>query len=66
MILYVDTDTEVRDEGTVVVLTGRNDAGRVIRFVVDHRSAQDILNLIGDGLLTVEVEPWQILGPVAA
>lgn len=56
----------VRDEGTIVVLEGVDEEGRVFHFAADHRPAQDILNALSDpeteSEVLVDVEEWQILG----
>jgi len=52
----------VRDEGTVVVLSGTDEStGRSWLFGVDRRAAYDILN--DDEAFLVQVETWQLLGP---
>jgi hypothetical protein len=55
----------LRDEGTVLVLQGRNSRGKIVAFGVDYRPAQRILfGLEGDGEVEVEIEPWMVLGRI--
>lgn len=61
--LCVTVDTIVRDEGTIVIFSGTDEAGREIHFGVDHRLAIPL----ADGLLNdptppvCYVAPWQVL-----
>jgi hypothetical protein len=65
MIIYLDPadeEFEVRDEGSVVLFTGRDPMGRVTQFAADWRPASNIcLALEADGPLDVDVDSWQIL-----
>ncbi len=65
--LTTDQLGQVRDEGTVVVLTGtEDDTGDLVTFGGDRnvfiRTCGDLLQ--GTGRVTFEVEPWQELGRV--
>jgi hypothetical protein len=57
----------VRDEGTVVVFSGFDEAGQYYHFAADHRPAQAIAEALADvgdrdDDIVVEVESWQLLG----
>jgi hypothetical protein len=50
------------DQGTVVVFTGTDEHQRIVTFAVDHRPAQDIVDIIrGAGELVVGIESWQVI-----
>lgn len=52
----------VRDEGSVVVFEGLDNEGLLVTFGVDHRTAQDLVNLLEAGEdPDVEVPEWSIL-----
>jgi len=55
---------QVRDEGTVVVLTGTDEAtGALVTFGADrHEFIVACGGLLGGDRVTFEVEPWQVLG----
>jgi len=61
--LTVADDSAVRDEGSIIVLEGVDEAGDIYWFAADRRMALDIIHDVQAGL-TVEVcvESWQILG----
>ena len=63
MLLHIEDTSEVGDEGTVIVLEGFNDEGDLFFFATDRRPALDIIAAVQAGeVVTVEVEPWQLLG----
>jgi hypothetical protein len=52
----------VCDEGTVIVFEGAREDGGLVRFAVDHRPAQTIVDgLLEGSIVDVEVEPFQVL-----
>ena len=55
----------IEDQGTVVVLSGRDDTGRLFHFGAEHRAAQVIVDALSEGVnIGVEVDSWQILAHV--
>jgi hypothetical protein len=61
--LVVADDSAVRDEGTIIVLEGITEEGQVYWFACDRRCALQIIHDVQAGLdVSLEVEPWQILG----
>lgn len=50
----------VRDEGTIVVLTGLDEDGCTVVFAADHRMAQDILDALSEEPV-VQVPDWAFL-----
>lgn len=61
MILQLDSQCLVRDEGTVIVLTGTDEQGRAVTFGADHRQARNIIEAASHGVIEAEVEGWQVL-----
>jgi hypothetical protein len=63
LVTITEDDLEaVSDQGTIVVFTGTDDEERIVTFGVDHRVAQDIVNLVREqGELVCGVEDWQVL-----
>jgi hypothetical protein len=62
-MLTVELQEVLSDQGTVVVFQGVDDEGRTVRFAVDHRSAQDLADILyEDGPFPVAIEDWQVLG----
>lgn len=56
----------IRNEGSIIVLEGINEAGKVIWFAADWRPALEIIAIVQDeGELVVEIEPWQIVGTLS-
>jgi hypothetical protein len=51
---------------TVGIGYGLNEDGHEVMFGIDHRPAEDLIDLIeqGEEDITVQVEPWQVLGVV--
>ena len=55
----------IEDQGTVVVLSGRDDLGRLYTFAADHRPAQAIVAALEEEVsVAVEVDSWAILSHV--
>ena len=55
----------IEDQGTVVVLSGRDDTGRLFTFAADHRPAQVIVDALEAGEpVAVQVDSWAILSHV--
>lgn len=62
-MIDVEVTGAVADEGSIIVLYGVTDAGKVITFGCDHRMARPILADLASGETPVAlVEEWQILG----
>lgn len=61
-IMHVSLTALSRDEGTVVMFTGRDDDGCPVSVVVEHRMARAIREALLSGPVTVTVEPWQVSG----
>lgn len=63
MLLTVNSETSIDNQGTVIVLEGTDDQGRTHYFAADHRPARDLLEIVAvEGDVPVEVESWQLLG----
>jgi len=62
--LRPEDDAYIRDEGSIVVLKGRDPSGAMLTIGVDPRTADDVLAalILRDEEVEVEVEHWQILG----
>lgn len=58
-----DLDETLRNEGSVVRVTGTSEDGERITFAGDHRPMADFVGAVmDDGEARCEVEDWQILG----
>jgi hypothetical protein len=56
-----------RNEGTVVLLEAVTDEGERMVIAADHRPAMAIAEALENKEeVRVEVEPWQVLGPLAS
>lgn len=54
------------DHGSIIVGIARDSEGKLWRFGGDHRPMQHIVDALAAGeLVEVELDDWQLLGPVA-
>jgi hypothetical protein len=61
-MLVIEVQELLADRGTVVIFQGMDDEGRTVRFAVDHRNAQTIVDILyEDGPFPVGVEDHQVL-----
>jgi len=64
--LSVADDPAVRDEGTLILLEGLDEAGQRYWFGCDRRMAVDILHDVAAHItVEVDLEAWLILGRAA-
>lgn len=60
--VWVGTDDLREDHGSVVIFTGHDAHGRVVRFAVDHRVAAGLVEVIeAQDVVPCYVESWQVL-----
>jgi hypothetical protein len=48
------------DHGTVVLFDAEDDLGHQFVVAVDHRPAHDLADLLANGPVPIEAEPWQV------
>ena len=68
-IVWVTEDdlNAIVDQGSVLVFTGTDAQGRVVRFGVDHRPAHGLIEAVeAEGTIPCHVEPWQVLSRTSA
>lgn len=54
---------EVSDQGSIVLFVGTTEAGKRVRFGVDHRMAGGLYEAVQvEGEVPAEVEGWALLG----
>ena len=62
MLIEVTIHSLIRDEGSVVVFGAcRADTGEDVHIGVDHRCAQNIIDMLESEDPTVECEVWQLV-----
>lgn len=63
--VIVEVERVAADHGSVVTFEGRDENGREVTIVADHRPAQLIVRALEDGTgdpVHVACEPYQLLG----